>query len=242
MLDEKPILSALSERNIRLAYPLLQDHSEQARVIAFVDVHYDSDGIRRPSERYIYDIKNDFLAKGVYIDFVAVSARLSSLEEELRFVLINNVGRLVRNSFLSLDQKNANIWIVAKHNLSPAERGEVHALARDFLRQKGINLSGFEFSNEVNLITKTGCIAIIRSFAPMSQDKIRFEIEKRNFVVPSDNWLSRMLDNIRKSSFIMRKGNGDYVLTLAGLRASGTVKTSRSPDVRRMLELGKRSR
>lgn len=209
--------------------------------MAFIDVNYDSDGIRRPSERYIYDVKNEFLNKGVHVEFIATSARSSSFEDELRFILINNLGKFVRNSFLSLDKKVANIWVVPKQNLEDSEKQEIKSLVQKFLTQKDLKLSGFEFSNEANLITKTGCMAIIRSFSPISQERIRAEIERRGFVVPSDNWLSRMLDNIRKSSFILRKSNGDYVLTLSGLRASGTTKTAQSPDVRRMLELGRRS-
>jgi hypothetical protein len=241
MIDESTVLNSIIDWNIKLSYPLLRDQSDQDRFIAFIDVKYDQDGIRRPSEKYVSELKRYFLTIGVYIDFISAKNGAVSIEEKLRFILINNHGDLIRNSFLSIDKNSANVWVVPKRDLSPFERDTVRNISIEFLKQESLTLSGFEFSGESNLISKTGCISLIRKFAPISQENLRIKIEERGFVVPSDNWLSRMLDNIRRSSFVMRKGDGTYVLTLAGLRAGGTVKTPRSPDVQRMLELGRRS-
>jgi hypothetical protein len=178
--------------------------------------------------------------KDVELDFVLINERSSDNEEELRSSLLNKYGDHIRNSFLYMGKKGVNIIITPKKEESKNEIEFIREFIIRFFKTKNLNVGSIEFISDVNLISKSACAAIIRRFAPIGLEDLKIEIEKRGFVVPSDDWLSRMLDNLRKSSLVVRKKSGGYAMTLAGLRAAGTSKNSRSPDIARMLALARR--
>jgi hypothetical protein len=234
------ISKTLSEQGIKLRYPLVGGNSDGSRIIAFVEVRWDTEGTRRPSDRKLSRTALAFSNDGIEIEFILVNEKAADNEEELRSSLLNGYGDYIRNSFLIVGKKGMNITLVPKKDEVKNEIDAIKNFIIRFFKAKELIVESIELTTEVNLITKTGCIAIIRRFAPIGLEDLKIEIEKRGFVVPSDDWLSRMLDNLRKSSLVVRKKSGGYAMTLAGLRAAGTSKNSRSPDIARMLALARR--
>ena len=80
----------------------------------------------------------------------------------------------------------------------------------------------------------------IRLLAPVSVEDLSAALVNRRFSVPSRDWVSRMLDGLRKGGFVVRRSDEKYVLTFQSLKALGSAKSRRSPDVRRFLDLARR--
>lgn len=90
------------------------------------------------------------------------------------------------------------------------------------------------------IASQTSILQIIRISAPVQRVEIEKTLTSKGFVVPDDEWLSRALDKLSKSSKIVRTRDDHYCLSLQCLKALGTDKGTNSPDITRALDIANR--
>ena len=205
----------------------------------FVEVGRDSRGRQVPSNGQLEAEKEQLREIGVLVDFVLTDAMMRDAEAGLRATLLHSFGSMVRNSFLAKDGRNAFVWVVPKRQISDAELDEVSAKARILLTEVGLELAHLTLTTGENLPSKTRCLTMLRLVAPVSSGALAAHLRSAGFVVPSDDWMMRRLDGLRKAGQVVRLKSGLYAVTLQTLRGLGTVKGRASPDLSRLLALVK---
>lgn len=83
-------------------------------------------------------------------------------------------------------------------------------------------------------------LATLRSakkLAPFFVGEIVKELELRGFDLPSEKWMDKQLDLIRKKGFIFRRKDGRYTLTYQGILVTPHAGNRNSSDVERVLYL-----
>lgn len=180
--------------------------------------------------------------QGVGVEFLLTDAHAQDVEAGLRATLLHAFGGSVRNVFASVQGPKASIWIEPKHQLAEDELSAIKNRASKFLDEVGVRLEFLTTTVDENLPSVYLCLRVIRQHAPIDPLKLTELLRVRGFVIPSDDWLLRRLDAMRRSGRLVRQDGGRYSLTLAALRDLGTVKGRSSPDISRLLALARRGR
>lgn len=240
MPDASVITKLLLTEGIPLAGPVVYDESNGGKYIAFVNITRSENNLQQPSNSRLNEIKVVHSNYIPNIEFILIDTKNNNIESDMRSNLLYRHRSSIRNSFLSTKGRKASIWLVPKTNLSEAQLAEIRTTIIDFLKRFNVDLSAIYITSEQNIPSKTACLSVIRNLSPASIETISRALTEKGFVVPTSDWLRRMMDNLRKGGLIVRLRSGAYALSSAGLKAGGTAKNSRSPDVRRVLDLARR--
>ncbi len=240
MIDIISLDSILVKHEIKLSGKIADQESVSKKIYAFVLIERNNENKQTPSNRAISSAKKEIEETGQEIDFILVDHEQHDLEAGLRATLLHHYGDDVRNAFLSIENSSAHIWIDQKRPIDANLLSKIEDKSLIFLEQVGVSLGEISTTSDHNVPTKTACIRTIRQLAPVSFSMLTEQLKSAGFTIPSDNWLSRRLDSIRKSGQIIRLSTGDYALTLDGLKIQGTAKNRSSPDLKRMLALARR--
>ncbi len=205
----------------------------------FVEVRRDSRGRQEPSNGQLEVVKGGLRELGVLVDFVLTDAMMRDAEAGLRATLLHSFGAIVRNSFLAKDGRNAFVWVVPKREFSDVELENVSVKARLLLGELGLELAHLTLTTGENLPSKTRCLMMLRLVAPVTSETLALRLRAAGFVVPSEDWMVRRLDSLRKAGQVVRLKSGLYTVTLQTLKGLGTIKSRSSPDLSRLLALAK---
>ncbi|TWT20325.1 hypothetical protein FQY83_11385 [Luteimonas marina] len=237
MLDDAAVQSLLGDISPSIHGSVVSDVNRKGHFYVFVDVNRDKDNKQVPSNFLLHNVKRQIEVHGVEVDFVLLDARQRDAESGLRATVLHSFGEHIRNVFLSTTNTDAVVWLDAKRGLESGVKEAVAEKARIFLTEVGFDLKAVETTSGENLPSRTACLRIIRASAPVSIATLDARLRDRGFTVPSADWLTRRLDSMRRAGLIVRLQTGEYVLSLASIRAMGTSKNRRSPDIERLLAL-----
>ena len=234
----KTIISALEEEGIELAGRLVRSSGGEGKYFVPIFVETDSEGHMRPGSRKLRQIRERFLAEGLNIEFLHYDRSLRRIEGTLRSTILQVHSRDVRNVFADATARNLRVFVDLK---SPADEvpsqivSMIHALADQYQLQC-LQVSPL---NSLNVATPFELLSIVRRLAPLNEKRLAAVLTQRGFVIPSEDWLARRLDALRRSEQLFRTKDKNYVLTLEGLLSLGSRKDRHSPDVTRMLALSR---
>lgn len=197
-------------------------------------------GRQEPSHKKLAEVKADLLSAGISIEFLLVDETAKLVEEALRGSLISSYPSLVRNAFLSVDEGLAVAWVESKRDLTEEERETLSNHIRKLVELYPVRGSRIHFTADENLATNTEILSLVRWLAPVGCEDLREELLRRDFAVPSLDWINRKFDALRRTGLLVRMPNRTYALTSEALHRLGTAKNRYSPDLSRLLALARR--
>lgn len=234
------ILSQIASHQIELLGELVDDPDHENSYYAFVSISRNKDGHQRPSNFKLSTLSNYLKRQGVLLNFILIEDENIDLHNNVKSVVLRHHIDMVRNCFVSSGNDGENVWIEPRKSLTEEERSIIEITVREFFSFMKIKLDSVRFTFEENLPTRTACLSTIRKFSPVDIDSLIFLLRKRDFDIPSREWLANTLDKIRKSDLIQRRKDERYILTMKGLRSLGSGKNRMSPDVSRALDIARR--
>lgn len=240
MSDETNISDELTASGIGLVGDLVQDASEENKFYAFVKVTRDKLGFQRPSNYKFRRLSEKFEKRNLYVAFIIVGSEGEDVQASVKTTLFRFFPENVRNAFVSLDHESATVWVEPKRVLTHEEEEAIVSKAKEILQVLEIRLDAVRITSSENVPTRTACLNSIRLKSPLTREELQMTLIERNFHIPNSEWLSLMLDKLRKAGFVIRQENGQFMLTLSGLRALGSEKNRRSPDISRALDIARR--
>lgn len=232
----------LNENEFSLVGNVIEDPDVENGFTVFLRVSRDNDGGQRPTNFAISKAERQILAKEETITFVLINKLTEELNVNVKSMLMRKFPEEIKNVFTSINDNNAHVWIEPKKIMTPQETVVIRGELEGFLPYLNMKLGDFINISEMALPSPTFFLRIIRKFSPISTDEIGKKIQEYNFEYPSTDWLEKNLDRLRKKQLVARKKNGQYILTLIGLKMLGSSKDRRSPDIGRALDMAKRRR
>jgi hypothetical protein len=240
-MHEKQIIEELlTAKGVTLAGPIISDQDATVTFFAFVNVSLDNEGRRVPSAFTLNRVSSEAKEANIHVSFVLIDGDRDDLDSSLKTMLFGKFPDFVRNSFATFEQNKADVWIEPRRAITDALRTDLGKAIGDFLSFLSIELKSINITRAENVPTPTAILRAIRTISPNSVTEIARVLKQKGFAVPNDVWMNHALDKQRKSGKILRKKNGQYVLTLEGLTSMGTRKNRASPDVARALALARR--
>ena len=118
---------------------------------------------------------------------------------------------------MSTDGIYVDVWLDQKCAVNAETIKKIEARTKTYLAALGFQLRGLNADGEQNLPSRTICIKTLRTLSPVTTQGLMAVLQKKGFIVPSEDWLSRRLDSIRKAGKIVRCKNGQFAVTLDGL-------------------------
>lgn len=240
MRDSLTIRDQLMQHDLNVEYVIERRDVDNEAFFAFIRIKKDTRGLQIPSNVALNEIAQQFAANGIEINFILRSSDIDDIEGGLRATLLHSYGNLVRNAFLSVYGSAGDVWIEPKSQEIQAELDEIERTLRSYFENTLINLDQVRLTTKERLPTDTALLSSIRLISPCDTAALKDALAARGFSVPPDGWLSRGLDRLRKRGQLVRRKDGQYALSIQGLRSLGTSKTRMSPDVRRVLALSRR--
>lgn len=239
MSSQKMIESFLRDRAIRLSGPVAEDIFDVNHFFAFVEVSRSSENLQVPSNKELINFQKELQGLGYTVEFILTDADRQDIEVGLRASMLHSFGELVRNAFLTVKGDAAEIWLVPKEAIPPEKLQEIEDKAHLFLSVFDLKVGAISLTSVANLPSKFVCLKTIRQIAPAGSERVMETLRSKGFSVPSENWMSRMFDSLRKNGFVVRLKSGEYALSIDGLKALGTSKKRQSADIARMLAMAR---
>lgn len=240
MPDIERICEALEAHGVESVGEIVADVEGLRRYFVSVSVNRDRDNRQVPSNRKLAEIKEVLLQAGISVTFLLRDAVAQDLETGLRATLLHSHIDHIRNVFLSIDKRSVHVWVEPKRELSESHYSDMAKRSAEFLALSDLELGALSSMSDASLPSQLACMDAIRLLAPATLPVIRDFLTMSGFTVPSEHWLTRRLDTIRRANKVVRLGSGSYALSAHGLQVLGTAKRRSSPDITRMLALAKR--
>lgn len=242
MPDGQAALHArLAELGISVVGSIVEDADQHGGYFVRVAVTRDGENLQQPSNRRLNELKAIFASEGMRVEFLLNDSQGQDIEAGLRATLLYAFPAAVRNAFLSVDNRAARVWVEPKHALDEAELRLIERKAGDYLEGVGVHLHKLVVTSDENLPGTLACLTLLRQLAPVSVQDLKAQLERR-FTVPSEDWLKRRLDALRKAGKVVWIADGTYACSLDALRGLGSARGARSPDISRLLALARRGR
>lgn len=238
MTEIEKIRDYLENLNIYPKGEIVINSERPDELFISIETERDSEGKQKPTKKALIEIRDYFSKNGLSINFILQDSTTADLETGLRATLMLVFPNL-RNVFCSITDNTASVWIEPKYQLSDEEHKEISSHADRFFQLVGIKLETIQSTRNENTPTKTAILSNIRIIAPTTLATLIQRLREKKFIVPSDEWLRRQLDGLRKGGAVVVAPDGQISLSLATLRSLGTKKTARSPDITRMLALAR---
>jgi hypothetical protein len=240
MTDKNIILTVLANENIPVLGAVVRDSLENDHFFVYIPVRRNAEGHQEPSNRLLHRAREVLKDQGVGVEFILTDAHAQDVEAGVRATLLHAYGEEIRNVFLSMDKRKAVVWVEQKKTLDDSMKVTLGKKASLFLKEVGLELGSIFVVNEENTPGKLAFLKALRQIAPADPVSLKTELLNRGFSVPSDDWVRRKLDTLRKSDAIVRLHNGYYVVPAKTFEALGTIRSGRSPDVSRLLALARK--
>jgi hypothetical protein len=184
-------------------------------------------------------LKNILHDQDINLNFLVIHESNLDIEVGIRASLITSFPDHVRNVFLSSTGEAATVWIDQKVSLSKEQSAAIGVHVQKIAELHGIKKCNIGWIREGNVATKLELLASIRLLAPVDCAKLMEYLKSLHFDVPSEDWVNRKFDLLRKEGFLVRRADRRYVLTIQALKSLGTQKNRNSPDLRRLLALAR---
>lgn len=226
--------------NLPLAGEVLLNPTVENGVLISIYSTRDPQGRRTPSGKVLAQLREAIAGAGATAEYLLIDEAAQQLEEGVKASLLNSFPSLVRNSYLSVSDGVAQVWIEKKKDLGVDDRARLTEHIRTYARLFNLRGATLHVMSDFALATPTEVLRAIRKLAPASCEQACRELEGRGFKVPSLQWVNHRVDLLRKGGLVVRMADGTYSLTWKALHQLGTVKDKRSPDIGRLLALARR--
>jgi hypothetical protein len=240
--NQQLILDCLNKAGIAIGSSPIPDPGNAARYFVFIATSSDAAGRLQPTRRTLNEAAASLAQQGLIVEFLLADNQSKDIEAGVRATLLHSFPNDVRNVFLTVHDDIANVWIDAKRALDQSRRDAMKGRMKIFLTGLELTLGAVSTLGEANIPGKVAILKAIRLSAPSSPLEISALLKQREFVIPSNEWLTRRLDALRRSDEIVRLHDGTYGLTASALRSLGASQHGRSPDVSRLLALARGKR
>ncbi|MFZ6861378.1 hypothetical protein ACO0K7_01950 [Undibacterium sp. Ji67W] len=235
------IQTRLSAMGIQCSGAIVRGEHGERHFLVHVPVKRNDENKQVPSNKKLHDAKSEFAENGIEIEFLLHDEFGKDIEAGLRATLLHSHGDSIRNSFLSMYNDIATVWIDPKKVLDDEELKKIRIESERYLAKFEIERVSFSLTTGQNLPTILVCLKTIRTLAPVSVKSLSESLILSGFSIPSEDWLKRRLDVIRKDGKIFfRRDDDTYVLSLKSLENLGTGRGRSSPDIKRLLALARR--
>ena len=119
MTDLSFIEQLLTDKKIPLAGPVMQDHVETDRFVAFIFVSPSDDQKKGPSQLTLSGISAAAERRGIHLSFVLIDKKSEEFDGSIKALLFTRFQNLIRNSFTVVNNKHASIWVEPKKRIDP---------------------------------------------------------------------------------------------------------------------------
>lgn len=237
---EATIVHDLENLGVIVEDGLVADPDDETVFYAFVFISTNERGQQSPSKHQLSRASKALEAKGFYVNYILLEGDDEAVEASVKVALEKRFPEEINNVFVNDKRTGFEVWVEPRKQLDESRYSEIENVISELLDLMNISKSRIFFTSTATLPTPTACLTAIRLLAPATLDAIIGNLNKRGLSVPSEQWMKRMLDRLRRSGRITRLTNGTYVLTLNSLAILGSGKGRHSPDVKRALELARR--
>lgn len=231
------IARILSKHSILPTGDKVADPDGKGLTYIFVEVGRDSKNRQVPSNAVLKTVQDELSRRRKKVEFILVDARSRDLETGLRATILSRHGSDVRNVYMSVVGKKVSVWIEPKRRLSDAKVAAIKSLAGVILEAAGLVVDAVILTTGAGLPSRTVCLQQLRLLSPANPTAVADALKARNLRIPSEDWMKRRLDSMRKRGDTVRNPDGKYSLSATALRNLGTKKDRTSPDIRRLLEI-----
>lgn len=243
VMRKDEVVTELAAEGLSVAGVVERAGEDEVGFFVYVPVVRDKSGKQSPSNHKLKKIRNSFSERCVVLEFLLTDEVANDIESGLRATLLFAYPDAIRNSFMSLDSSNAHVWIDPKPN-AVEHLEKIDSTVRSYLKKFKLSLVALAFTVDENLPTGFSMLRLLRIFAPVSLGVFSSKLQERKFTIPSEDWLRRKLDGLRKKGLVVwLKGEGDqphgYALSLKALRGLGTDKKRSSADITRLLAIAR---
>lgn len=239
-MDIESVRTAVATFDIPLAGDVLLNPRVENGVMIAVYITRDAHGRQSPSPKTLEAVRSALAQLGASSDFVLLDESAQQLEDSVKASLVKSYPHLIANSFVTVEDGVAQVWIDKKVELSEADRqalaGHVRAHAELFSLKGAI----LHVMSDASIATPIEVLRVVRKLAPATCEEVCTELESRGFAVPSLQWVNFRFDLLRKQHLLVRMADRRYALSKLALEQLGTIKSGRSPDVDRFLALARR--
>jgi hypothetical protein len=233
------ISASLAEVGLNTAGSIIEDNASENHFFVYVSIIRDADNKQNPSNRQLRIAQELIATHGLTVEFLLSDVASHNIEGGLRATILHAFGGEIRNVFLSIDNRKAFIWLDPKKELEEDVLFEIEKKSRLYLDGLDLEFGALLTTSNGNLPGKLACLNAIRQLAPVTAVELHAELIRRDFKVPSEDWLIRRLDILRKHRQVIRLSNAKYVLSQASLANLGTSRTRNSPDISKLLALAR---
>ncbi|QDG74463.1 hypothetical protein FJ695_00435 [Labrenzia sp. PHM005] len=235
MPNIKELEDTLSSKGIELAGPIVVNNTDLDEYFVFVNSKLDKSRKRSPSSHTLNQISQMYKDSGATVSFVIVEGDRDNIDSSLKTMLFGRFPEMVRNSFASISNTKADVWIEPKRSLTETEINSITKSINEFLDFLRIELKSANFTQTEYTPTPIAILRTLRLIAPCELQTLVAALESKHFNVPNSVWMNHTLDKMRKAGTVVRRKDGEYFLSLRGLHILGSDKHRHSPDVARAL-------
>jgi hypothetical protein len=247
-LNTKKVLGYLADKRIGFVAAVRQNpSSETILLVVHEDAISETAAASKTSRRQLTYLKNS-IARDLGLDVeiqISKGKAQEDLESGLTALLKHSFPDIVQDCFISsLESGFADVWLagVSKGTIaSDKSRNDLKETISEYLKLFGAKLRHLHFGDEEpNVPTPVAILKLIKVLAPVHLQELEGKLKAANATLPSAAWLRGKLDLLRKQGLILRRQDGQYVVTSSGLAVIPHTKTRTSSDVQRALVLGRR--
>jgi hypothetical protein len=239
MTDMARIAQLLRDKELPIAGEIVSNPSTPNGYFVPLRLKRLGNGGKSPSGRTLALARSSLLGLGYRIDFILIDEEARHIEESLRASLLSSFPHDVRNSFFSSGDGHSQAWIEFKGQTDAETMVRLEEHIRKFAEVFSLKDLTMIRLGDTEAATKIETLSAIRQLAPVNVATLMGELVSQGLGVPSQDWMNRRLDALRRSYLVLRRGDGTYVLTAKALTQLGTRKDRRSPDVRRFLAIAR---
>lgn len=240
-MSKERISSHLESSGIAVSAIINRPSEEGGGYFVYVNLVRGADGSASPSKQKILILEKELAERGIAVSFILTDNHLLDIEAGLRATLLANHSDMIRNVFLSLEGGEAKVWLEPKADIKTA-MPKITGTARAYLELSKVKLQSIILTADDFLPANFAILSVLRTISPASLGELSSALVAKKFSVPSDDWVRRKLEALRKKNLVVWiKSDGHmphtYTLTLKGLKALGTKKNRSSPDISRVLAI-----
>lgn len=240
MIDDTAIEAELKNAGLELFGPILSDVAEPHHRFAFVSEQLKGKGGEKFTSRRRKIIRDRIREGGINLFFVIVNERELDVDQSVRRLVEDVYADGVSDVVVSHAAGQVTVWLISKRDLQDFELQGIAEHLRNYLSVLNLRLAKLEVIDSVAKPTSTTILRTIRKHAPVGQEELASALRAQSFELPGGRWLNHALDRLRKAGQVIRGQDGKYYVTYQTLLQLGTSKRRTSPDVQRLLALGRR--
>ena len=240
MRDLSDMYTLLRKEGISISGPIVSSFEDDCNLYIFVKMKLDEHGRQIPSPHKLNSLRSHSAAQDYTLHFILIGEKKTHVDRSLKTMLFGKFPNDVRNSFAAVNDGAVDVWVEPKHVLSGEEEAAIRTAVVEFINILALDCSSVKVTQAEPIPTRTAILRTLRIAAPASLHVLATALRKQDLSVPNEIWLNHTLDGLRKTGFVIRRTDGQYLLSLHALSVLGTRKGRRSPDVQRALALGRR--